>query len=128
MTTPGIRRIAATGALALTMLGVSGPAASAGEDEGIETKRGAVTFTHRGERLTAADNLEDGLGIRAYLHWSEYGVEQSAYVTDRRGADGGPWVVDKDLDIREGVTVQLTMCYTDNGEDVMCSYAQRGEA
>jgi hypothetical protein len=121
-----IRRLAIAGALALTLFAINVPAASAGEDETIETHRGAARFIHHGERLTAADNLRDGLGIRAYLHWQEFGVYQSASVTDA-GATGG-WVKSKNLDIREGVTVQLTLCYTDNGEDVMCSYAQYAEA
>ena len=38
--------------------------------------------------------------MRAYLHSSEYGVEQSASVTD--SGTGGTWVKSKDLDIREG--------------------------
>jgi hypothetical protein len=123
MTIP--RRIGLLTALAVAALGVSAPAASAGESESIETRRGAVTFNHLSERITAEDKLADGLGIRAYVHWTAFTVDSEEFVTNRRGAKT---VVDRDIAVHEGIKVWLTMCYTQNGEDIACSYAQRAEA
>jgi hypothetical protein len=119
------RRIGLLAALAVAALGASAPAALAGESESIETRRGAVTFDHRTERLTAEDKLGDGLGIRAYVHWTAFTFDSEEFVTNRRGADT---VVDRHIAVRERIKVWLTMCYTQNGEDIACSYAQRAEA
>jgi hypothetical protein len=123
MTIP--RRIGLLAALAVAALGASAPAAPAGESESIETRRGAVTFDHLVERVTAEDKLRDGLGIRAYVHWTAFGVDSERFVTNLRGADT---VVDGYVAVRERIKVWLTMCYTQNGEDIACSYAQRAEA
>jgi hypothetical protein len=47
-------------------------------------------------------------------------------VTDANGVGGG--LEHQDLLLREGTTVHLRLCYTDNGRTVQCSGWQRGEA
>jgi hypothetical protein len=121
-----LRRLALTGALALTVFGVSVPAASAGEDERIDAKYGYVEFKHDGDVLVAGDIWGDGYGVRAYLQW---GREDSAQVTDRFSS-GPQGEAHNHLgnEIREGATVSLTMCYTKNGDIWRCSDRQLAEA
>lgn len=118
-----IRRLVAAGALALAALGVTVPAASAGHSESISTKQGFVKFDHLGEKLQAYDAKEGGYGVRAYLHWSS--TEKATVTADRRTGSG---FAQKNLSIREGVPVELTICHTRNGVDVKCSFSQTGEA
>ena len=66
-----VRRLAVVGALALTVTGLNAAAASAGEDESINTNGGRVNFFDHGEVIQANDGLRDGLGVRAYLLQSE---------------------------------------------------------
>jgi hypothetical protein len=108
--------VLATGALGLGLLGLAAPAASAGSPESIHTDGGYVSFYDIDEELTASDSRGEGWGVRAKLKWGEKGYET---VTDDQGAGGRP--VDEDLTIREGTTVYLKMCYTNNGKDVKCS-------
>ena len=119
------RRIAVICVLALTVLGLSVPAAFAGSDESIETDKGLVAFDHHGEWLWACDTWYDGRGVRAYLHWSS---TESAKVTDTTSYGGASLCEAINLSIPEGTTVWLQMCYTDNGVDVECSNSQRAEA
>jgi len=115
-----IRRIALTGALALTLFAVSVPAASAGENEEIAVKGGWVAFKHKDDLLLAHDGKSDNLGVRAHLVWGEH----HAQVTD---VAGGP-SAGQNLSIPEGTTVWLIVCYTFHGESAQCSGAQRAEA
>jgi hypothetical protein len=115
-----VRRIAITGALALTLFALSVPAASAGENEEIVVKGGWAAFKHKDEILLARDNLGDHLGVRAHLLWDG----RAAHVTD---ASGGS-TAGRNLSIPEGTTVWLVVCYTRHGEDVQCSGAQKAEA
>ena len=69
-TTPGIiRRLAALCVLAVTAFGLSVPAASAGTDESITTKRGSASFNDKDEIVTANYKLKDGIGIQAFVFW-----------------------------------------------------------
>jgi uncharacterized protein involved in outer membrane biogenesis len=122
-----MRRVAQIGVLAATILALSVPAASAGSNESIKTKGGVITFKHRDEEITAEDTRRDGLGVQAVLAW-----------TDRSGNNQTKWVIDatgddefskfKDLSIREGTTVHLTMCYVNKWGPTQCSRTQSAKA
>ena len=106
------RRIASIGALALTVLGLSVPVASAGENESIKTKGGLVTFKHKDEEITAQDLKPDGIGVEAYVEWTDAaGDIHHKSVKDADGADIPTLVSTKDLFIREGTVVKLSLCY-----------------
>jgi hypothetical protein len=62
-----VRRLAAISALALTVLALGVPSASAGESERIKTKGGVVTYRDRGHEITAEDTRRDGKGVQAVL-------------------------------------------------------------
>jgi hypothetical protein len=128
-TTPGIldrvrsaKRIAATGSLALALLGLSVPAASAGQSQQIITKGGIVQFRDHGEILAATDTTADGLDVRAELYWAG----GRAFVGDFGFDDAKESHVN--LAIREGTDVKLRMCYLDDARPVRCSGLQRGVA
>lgn len=116
-----VRRLAVISALALTLFGLSVPAASAGESESISTKRGAISFRDKGERLVALDKRKDGLSIRAYLQTRNGSLLS---VTDPR-TDGLlviPAVRDlSGILIQENEPVRIWMCYVKFGVDVKCS-------
>jgi hypothetical protein len=121
------RRLATTGALALTMFGLSVSAASAGESEQIRTKGGEVEFRARGDILRAFDTRRDGYAVRARLTWLDPvdGTFHKEYVTDpNSGGDSRA----RRLPIPEGITVRLKMCYIDNTGPVRCSKEQDGVA
>ncbi len=127
------RRIAVTGALALAALGLSAPAASAGESERIRTKGGEVRFEAHGERLVASDtNPSHPYVIRAYLDWRDSrGRRHTAQVTSFSTDDEESV---NNLSIREGTKVTLMMCYVKiDGDDGdlhvrRCSLGQRAVA
>jgi hypothetical protein len=99
-------------AMALTALGLVVPAASAGENESIKTKGGLVTFSHRDEVISAEDRKPDGIGVEAYLEWTDAaGDLHHKSVKDADGADIPTLVSTKDLFIREGTVVKLSLCY-----------------
>jgi hypothetical protein len=121
-----LRRLAATGALALTVFAVSAGTATAGESESIKTDGGHVTFEHRDEEVTAEDTRVDGLGVQAVLVWvDETDHNRTVFVVDATGADDLSKF--KDLTIREGTRVALTMCYVDDFGPSECSRTQTGE-
>jgi hypothetical protein len=120
-------RVATIGALAMTVLALSVPAASAGDSEGIETERGSIAFHHTGDWLWALDlQGGDGYRVRAYLKWTQDGYRHTADVTDnhpRRPRAG------RNLSIPEGTEVLLKMCYIDTGGQVQkCSRWQDAKA
>jgi hypothetical protein len=128
-TTPILRRIAVTSALALTVVGVSVPAASASQQR-IRTDGGEVNFVniHSGgaggddvEGISAHDKRRDGYGVRAYLNWSDERGLHRASVTDPKSAGKGNA---KDVSVPEGTSVLLTMCYIDAGHIKQCSRSQ----
>jgi hypothetical protein len=120
------RRIALVGALALTGVAVSVPAASAGEDEVIRTKRGLVKFQPSGDYLIAYDTLRDGYGVYAKLTWNDSNdVGHERKIHDPDSTAGPPH---RNLSLHERTTVWLEMCYTKNGDDVKCSLSQRAKA
>jgi hypothetical protein len=57
-----LRRLAVAGALALTVLALGVPAASAGESERIKTKGGIVTFKDRGDENFAGTTADQKYG------------------------------------------------------------------
>ena len=118
------RRLAAIGALALAVCGLSAAAASAGSNERIDVRYGYVTFDSEGERLAAGDLWPDGRGVRAKLTWFEDGVKHIEAVTD--GSEG--LESSRNLSIPEGTTVFLQLCYTRDGVDDTCTKSQRAEA
>jgi hypothetical protein len=124
-TTPGVRRVAAAGALALAGFALTAPTASAGESEAIETEGGSVVFHHRGDRLEAYDERRDGYGVRARVIWNDESGGHEKYVTDY-SSSGGP--ARRNLSFREGQVLWLEMCYTKNRRSVKCSLSQRAEA
>jgi hypothetical protein len=103
-----------------TSLGVS--TASAGSYEEIRTKGAWAKFDDLGEKLMVGDIAKDGKGTRAYLHWPG---GNSASV---RVAGYAKPLDTRDLSIREGTKVTLTVCYTKRGIDVQCSDPQWAEA
>ena len=110
--TRSARRFAAICALALTVLGLSVPVASAGENESIKTKGGLVTFKHKDEEITAWDLKPDGIGVEAHLEWTDAaGDIHRKRVKDADGADIPTLGNSKDLFIREGTVVKLSLCY-----------------
>ena len=128
-TTPGtfqiaplIRRVALGGALAVAGLGISVPAASAGQSQQIVTKGGIVQFRDHGEILAATDTTADGYDVRAELYWAG----GRAYIADFGFDDAKERTVN--LAIREGTDVKLRMCYITDGRPVHCSGMQRGVA
>jgi hypothetical protein len=133
-TTPGaiskpgiVRRLAVTGALALTACGLDAPVASAGESEQIRTKGGTAQFQADGDILRALDTRRDGYAVRARLTWFDRvdNTSHEAYVTV---PNSGGTSRAKPLPIPEGTTVRLRMCYIDNPGPVSCSKEQDGVA
>lgn len=129
-TTPGTR-CRLIGALALTMLAISAPVASAGESQEIDTDGGRVSFDASStlggdtQSLGVLDQRRDGWGVRAYLHWTDRDGPHTASVTDARSSGKGDA---KGLSIFGGTAVLLSMCYIDEGRIVQCSFSQPGEA
>jgi hypothetical protein len=120
------RRLALPGALALALVGLSVPAAFAGEDEKIRVSGGEVEFNHRDEFLWAIDLRLDGYGVRAYVTWKDsVGGRHKAPATDPNPDPPGQL---ENLSIPEGTTVWLQVCYTRHGADANCSRHQRAEA
>ena len=127
-TTPGVLGRALLAALlataigAVTLLGLGASTASAGSPEEIRTAGAWAKFDDLGEHLMVGDIAKDGKGARAYLHWAG-GNSASVHVA------GYAKPLDKrDLSIREGTKVTLTVCYTKKGVDVQCSDFQWAEA
>jgi hypothetical protein len=92
-----------------------------GTPQQIKTKRSSALFYDIDEDLEARDIRADGYGARAYLRFG--GHTSSAYANN---GEGDRDVVD--LNIPEGMTVYLQLCYTKNGVDVKCSKPQKGFA
>ncbi len=115
------RRIAVAGTLALTALGLSASAASAGVPQQIRTHGGHAVFDDLGELLVVKDTRADGLSVMANLTWSD----GTATVTDSGPGGSGQT---RNLSIPEGTTVHLLMCYEVGGVTVKCSDVQRGVA
>lgn len=136
MTTPGslsrgrtpisaiLRRIAVTGALALSVLALAVPAASAGEYQSIRTREGVVEFRPDGEVLVAVELKPGGYDVRARLSWCVADDD----CTDATVTDGGGYPDEKNLSIRENLPVLLDMCYVKDGHVVKCSNAQSAVA
>jgi hypothetical protein len=107
---------------AVTLFGLGASTASAGSYEEIRTSGAWAKFDDIGEKLMVGDIAKDGKGARAYLRWAG-GNSASVYV-----AGYGKPLATRDLSIREGTKVTLTVCHTKNGLDVECSDAQWAEA
>jgi hypothetical protein len=107
------------------LLGLLPAAALAGQDQSITTKKGHVAFEAHGEWLWACDTDYDGLGVRAYLR---IGTSKQWQVTDYSSYGGRTLCETRNLDIAEGTTVYLQMCYTQDKKDVMCSGTQKAVA
>lgn len=118
MTVPKIGALALTLVVAVLALGAA--TASAQKNARIDGRYGYVSFDAHGEVITAADIWVDGYGVRAKLEWDG----GRATVT----AAGDLYPVSKNLSIREGTDVWLTMCYTNNGKAFKCSAPRRAEA
>lgn len=114
----------AAGCLAAAAIGLVAPTAAAAESHSVEIPgtRGKSSFEHRGDLVRVSDTRRDGFGVRAYLRWGE---QESAMVNNTRGASS---TVSKSLDIPEGTTVRLTMCYTVDAVDQQCSNSHQGVA
>jgi hypothetical protein len=112
-----VRRLAVVIALALTVVGLGASTAAAGQSQDISTKRGAVWFNHRGDRLYAIDTKVDGKGIEALITWAG----RSESVMDG-GASGPPKA--ENLDLPEGTVIELQMCYFTHAGLDKCSKPQ----
>jgi nitrogenase molybdenum-iron protein alpha/beta subunit len=112
----------ATALAAATSSGLGVSTASAGSYEEIRTSGAWAKFDDLGEKLMVGDIAKDGKGARAYLHWDR-NKSASVYV----GGYGEP-LDTKDLAIREGTKVTLTVCHTKHRLDVECSDPQWAEA
>lgn len=112
-----VRRLAVISALALTVFGLGASTATAGEPQDISTDRGAVWFNPDGDRLYAIDTKVDGKGVQAWLTWAGRGKS----VMDR-GASGPPKL--NNLDLEEGLVIELQMCYFTNSGLDKCSKPQ----
>ena len=111
------RRLAVVSAVAVTVFGLGTSSAAAGQSQDISTDRGAVWFNHAGDRLYAIDTKVDGMGVQALLTWAG----RSASVLDG-GASGPP--KSDNLDLPEGMIVELKMCYFRHSGLVKCSKPQ----
>jgi hypothetical protein len=107
---------------AVTMFGLGLSTAAAGSYEEIRTAGAWAKFDDLGEELMVGDIAKDRKGARAYLHWAG-GNSASVHV-----AGYGKPLDTRDLSIREGTKVTLTVCYTRRGVDVQCSDFQWAEA
>jgi hypothetical protein len=124
MTCPTITSALAC-ALALT---VTVPAAHASQQR-IRTNGGVVEFfnVRSGgpaddvESISAHDKRRDGVGVRAYLNWSDERGLHRASVTDPKSTGGGDA---DDVAVPEGTAVVLNMCYIDEGRITRCSCSQ----
>ena len=96
--------------------------ASAGSYEEIRTAGAWAKFDDLGEELIVGDIAKDHKGARAYLHWPG-GNSASVHVAGYAKPHA-----ERDLSIREGTKVTLTVCYTKRGLDVQCSKPQWAEA
>ena len=105
-----------------TMFGLGVSSASAGSYEEIRTAGAWAKFDDLGEELIVGDIAKDGKGARAYLHWPG-GNSASVHVAGYAKPHA-----ERDLSIREGTKVTLTVCYTKRGVDVQCSDPQWAEA
>lgn len=129
------RRIAITSALALTALGLSGPAAFAEENEEITVKGGSTQFENNEasqtwrELLWVEDTKYDGRSLRAYLtYYDGSGNRLTQSVNAPNFANPDDRVQYLDLQIPEGRAVKLKLCYFNNGHRTQCSRPQRGYA
>ena len=122
-----LRRIAVTTGLALTVAGIGGVSAASASQQRIRTDGGEVEFVNSDgagdnvESISAHDKRKDGVGVRAYLDWSDARGLHRASVTDPRSAGKGDA---KDVAVPDGTAVLLTMCYIDNGHIRRCSRSQ----
>jgi hypothetical protein len=118
-------------AIALIALGLGAPVASAGENQRIKTKGGTVWFKHKDEEISAYDRKPDGIGVEALLEWVDAGGDyHNDRVLDADGADIPTLISFKDLSIREGTVVKLSLCYTglSGPTPTQCSRPQRAVA
>jgi hypothetical protein len=128
-TTPGmLRRLALVGVLTLALLGLTVPAASAGEFEDISTKRGAVAFQPDGDWIFAIDNKRDGIGIEANIYWKPTPTSKRKRVASVRDRGAGGVAETKQVDLREGTIVELEMCYFRDSGLIKCSKLQKAVA
>jgi hypothetical protein len=126
-----IRRLTTTSvaaAAAVAAIAAGSPAAVAAPDhqtygvtQSIRTERSGTYFYHWGDELVVSDYMADGLGARAYLTWG--GNRVTVYTN--RGKDTSDR---RNLNLREGTAVWLQLCWTDDGENIRCSQAQKGIA
>ncbi|MGW6455940.1 hypothetical protein ACWF94_08415 [Streptomyces sp. NPDC055078] len=114
-------RATVVGIATLAAFGAGMSTASAGTTQSIRTERAGAYFYDWGDQLRVSDYKKDGLGARAYLTWGS----NKASVHANGGVNDS---AEKDLNLKEGTTVWLTLCYTDKGEDVQCSAPQKGVA
>jgi hypothetical protein len=124
-----ITKITLAPALALALVAINVPAASA-SDQRIRTKGGEVNFSDSAfgsdtVSISAKDKRRDGLAVRAYLQWTDRSGVHTASVTDPRSSGKG---AAKDVKILSGTAVLLSMCYIDNGRVKQCSFSQPAKA
>jgi hypothetical protein len=116
----------------LTAVGTGTPHALTVEQYGttqsIRTERSGAYFYDfagtnqpKSEVLRVSDYKVDGYGARAYLTWHDNKI---AVYTNK----GVNTYDEKTINIREGTTVWLQLCFTNNGKNVRCSGTQRGVA
>ena len=118
-----------TSALTLSALGLGASAASAEEDEKIDVKGGYAFFENSPsdigrEFLWVGDERRDGYAVRGYLDWRDSTGRHTFSVT----ASGDDETEYRDVYLKEGTRVTLSVCYVDNGHVKQCSLGQVGYA
>ena len=107
---------------AATVTAAASPAA-AGSSESISTSRGAVKWTHRGDKISAADKKKDGRSIEAnYRIDTNSGYTHVLHVAGNGNSDSRVW------NLPEGTNIEIRMCYRDGSVVTKCSGWQKAEA
>ncbi|GAA2063498.1 hypothetical protein GCM10009801_07400 [Streptomyces albiaxialis] len=102
-------RFTAIGAAALAIVGVTATSAAAGDSVSVEGAYGAATFYDKGDLFAAYDLHADGRSVQAKLKVPYRGKTYSVR------ASGAGDEARMNLNLAEGATVYLKMCYVDNG-------------
>jgi hypothetical protein len=109
--------------LAATAVTASASPASAGSSESVSTSRGAVVWTHSGDKISVADTLKDGRSIEGnYRRDSLSAPIHVLHVAGKGKSDSRTW------NLPEGTNIEIRMCYREGSVVTKCSGWQNAEA